>query len=424
MIDADRRRHEDAAPLQGPVGPRLAPPRREAGVVVYELVAARTHGDGDPLTYSSGVEYRDRAELASIAKQLPGSKFLNLHPDPNDREGYVRDGAGANQVIGRVRSARVDGDYVVATVEVTDDRPIRDGAHEVSLGYDSALDVTRHQRRITVDHLAVVERGRCGPACRLRVDHSHDHRKTDDSAAQPAGCGSCNVSAPCYTCKGQAQAAAADPVNQENHQMPDPTIHTDEAVRSLASQLASVQAERDKLAATAEAEKSRADQAEGKLIEAEKDKSKLASQVAVAQQAADTDAVREQTRRADAAEAKVAEFDRVLENKVRERVALERAASVILPSLRMDKLDDRAIMAAVVKHADAEADVSDGVPTGIIQGRFLAITAARADGARAQARVGEILASTQRADAAAERKTKKADEWKKPLPSAALKRGN
>jgi hypothetical protein len=203
--------------------------------------------------------------------------------------------------------------------------------------------------------------------------------------------------------------------------MPDPTPSNDETARQLAAQLATAEQKLAAATAEAQAQKLRADTADGKLIELEKSINAMKGQVAAAQAAADTDALREASRRADAAEAKVAAFDQVLEKKVRERVELVTKAAIIMPELRMDKLDDRAIMSAIVKHCDAEADVSDGVPVGVIQGRFLAVTSARAESARAQARVSQILSNTDRADVVETRKQKKQDAWKQPLPSSKFK---
>lgn len=148
--------HTDRAGLAAPVSGTL-----------YEGRAARTHGVDDPLQYASGPEHRDMDELRAIAAQLPGKLLTLDHPD-----GLLRDGA-QGVVIGQVVAARVDVDHVVASFMVYDQRgldAIAAGTHELSLGYGCTLDAERYQRGISIDHLAVVPRARCGPTCALRAD--------------------------------------------------------------------------------------------------------------------------------------------------------------------------------------------------------------------------------------------------------------
>ena len=136
----------------------------------YEGVAARTHKPGDALQYPTGEEYRDLAELKSIVDQLNQTKpFLLLHP--RDQK-LLRDG-GDGHHIGKVESARLDGDEAVVDVSVDDPTgaaAIRAGTHELSLGYACRLDSARYQRGTYVDHLALVPTARCGPQCSLRTD--------------------------------------------------------------------------------------------------------------------------------------------------------------------------------------------------------------------------------------------------------------
>lgn len=149
---------------------------------MFEGRVARIHRQGDPLRYSWGDEHRDATELARIAAQLPGKpvithpQAIGQHPDE-----LLREGAPA-RTIGRVESARVDGEYVVARIFLTDADPaaggadtdthaaIRSGMRELSLGYACRADATGHQRGTEVDHLTVLPRGRCGGTCALRAD--------------------------------------------------------------------------------------------------------------------------------------------------------------------------------------------------------------------------------------------------------------
>lgn len=151
-----------------------------SGARTFHGVAARVHGAGDGLSYPTGPEYRDDAQLASLTGQLVGKPVTWMHAD-----GLIREGAAA-RVIGRVTAAKVERGRAHVDFEVTDDdaaRMIDDGqARELSVGYSCELDGERYQRDIKVDHLAVVPRARCGPAC--RIDGS-------DGCGQGCPCNSC-----------------------------------------------------------------------------------------------------------------------------------------------------------------------------------------------------------------------------------------
>lgn len=136
---------------------------------LYEGKAGSVHDDKDPLIYFDGPEYRTLDEVESIVEQLPGKPFTLLHPS----DGLVSEGAKAD-IIGRVVSARVDNGYAVATIMVTDERgreAIAQGTFALSLGYRCVLDSKRYQRKIQIDHLALVPKGRC-QTCELRADAS------------------------------------------------------------------------------------------------------------------------------------------------------------------------------------------------------------------------------------------------------------
>ena len=136
-----------------------------SGARTFHGVAARVHGPGDGLAYPTGPEYRDDSSLDTLTKQLVDKPVTWMHAD-----GLIREGAAA-RVIGKVTSAKVERGRAHVDFEVTDDaaaRMIDDGqARELSVGYSCELDGARYQRDIKVDHLAVVPRARCGPACRI-----------------------------------------------------------------------------------------------------------------------------------------------------------------------------------------------------------------------------------------------------------------
>ncbi len=139
---------------------------------IYEGTVARIHPDGDPLRYGPDhVEYRDRAGLDEINAELQTPRsFTLLHPD-----NLISRGAKAD-IVGQVIGSRIEGDFVIAKILVTDQRgidAINAGIHELSLGYLATLDANRRQRNIKIDHLALVPKGRC-LTCSLRADCAGD----------------------------------------------------------------------------------------------------------------------------------------------------------------------------------------------------------------------------------------------------------
>lgn len=385
----------------------LAPPIRRVDGVIYEGVAARIHTAADPLRYGKRLELRDRSELRRIVRDVPGTKIIVLHPDPNklDRDGNKLLGRHSDEpVVGEVLDARLDGEFAIVKFKVSDPRGIdaieRRGWRELSLGYGARLDAGGFQRGTNIDHMAIVPTARCGDACTIR---------TDCSGAQSA-------------CSCQAASDMQNPYTQEPIAMknkPTDQVTNADALRSLEAQRADAETRLATAEATAAAEKLRADTADGKIIELEAQISELNVKIAAGATAVESEAILAEKHRADQAEAQIAEFDKTYENRVRERVELVRKAEVILGhEFRTDSLSDREIMASVVKRLDSGADVTNGVPDGVIRGRFLAATERHASGARAIARVAEVTSNTTRIDAAAEARKERRESWKKPLPNS------
>jgi hypothetical protein len=134
---------------------------------IYEGRVARTHAPGDALVYSTGPEHRDATELINIVDQLAGLPVYLGHPTifPASKSG--------EKVVGVVETGRLDDDTAVGRISITDDEAlaaVNAGTHELSLGYQCALDGDRYQRNIKLDHLAIVERARCGTTCSMRTD--------------------------------------------------------------------------------------------------------------------------------------------------------------------------------------------------------------------------------------------------------------
>ncbi|MEO9158220.1 MAG: DUF2213 domain-containing protein [Kofleriaceae bacterium] len=118
----------------------------------------------------------------------------------------LRDGA-RHVVVGKVIAARRDGDKAIATVIIHDSivlDQIRSGAKETSLGYELKLDSNRYQRAISLDHLAIVPRARCGPACSLQTDAA--------STAATCACASC---ASCATVDRAPSTASIGPTRAD-----------------------------------------------------------------------------------------------------------------------------------------------------------------------------------------------------------------
>ncbi len=386
---------------------------------MFEGVIARVHGPGDGLEYPNRVEYRDLAEVRRIVKAAPGTPVIVNHPPKDPKTGGRLD-PEKTQVVGKILSARLDGEEAVVKFEITHPSgltAIGNGLDELSLGYDvGRLDSKGYQRDVVLDHLAIVRHARCGAACKIGTRNGP--ARTDD---KPCACSPAeHMPHSACTC---APADLVPNTDSGNHTMaiktPTPADPS-EALRSLETQRADAATRATTAESDAATEKLRADTAEGKIIELENEITELRTTIAAGASSVETEAVTREKTRADSAEELVRQFDAKHETRVRARVALERKAWTVMgPDFRMDDMDDRQIQASVVKHLDASADVSAMVPEGVICGRFLALTERHDSSARSLARVSEIQASTTRVDAREEARATKRDSWKQPLPNAA-----
>lgn len=322
-----------------------------------------------------------------------------------------------------------DNDHVRTSLAVTHGDTIRKmeaGKQEVSCGYSCDVDETpgEHpifgrydavQRNIRGNHVAIVDSARAGKSARVRLDEQllrTNFVATVDSARAGR---TANV-------RMDGAATQLPPAREtRGDRMPDEKQQQD-TIRALGAQLTEAKERADSFDSQVKTEQARADVAEGKLITAEARIAELQAQLATNAAANETEAVVKERERADAAEAKVARFDSTIEKRIRERSKLERqAGSVLGNEFRMDDLSDREIRAAAVKRLDSTADVSRGVPDGIIEGRFLSLLDGFNRNARSQARVAEIMSSTTesapRVDAKELQKQKARDQWKAPLPN-------
>ncbi len=95
---------------------------------------------------------------------------------------------GKGAMLNLRRGTGIEDDLLIADLLVTDQAAIKavqdDGIEEVSLGYEADYEQVSPgrgvQRNIVVNHVALVERGRCGPRCAIG-DKEPEDMKTKDS---------------------------------------------------------------------------------------------------------------------------------------------------------------------------------------------------------------------------------------------------
>lgn len=95
---------------------------------------------------------------------------------------------GKGSMLNLRRGAGIEDDLLIADLLITDQAAIdaiqNDGIEEVSLGYEADYEQVSPgrgvQRNIVVNHVALVERGRCGPRCAIGDKEPQD-MKTKDS---------------------------------------------------------------------------------------------------------------------------------------------------------------------------------------------------------------------------------------------------
>jgi hypothetical protein len=199
-----------------------------------------------------------------------------------------------------------------------------------------------------------------------------------------------------------------------------------EQIRSLKAQLSETEGKLKTAEASASTSTQRADEAEAKLKTATEAADALRAQIAAAATVVETEAITREKLRADEAEAKIRTFDDTFAKRVKERVALERRASVVMgPEFRMDDLADREIRATVVKRLDAQADTSTAVSDAFLAGRFESLIDLHAKNARSQQRVADIIGTQneQRADSVEEKRKAMRNRWQEPLNPTRTQKG-
>ncbi len=362
---------------------------------LYEGRAGAIHDSRDPLVYHDGPEYRTLDEVESIATQLPGKPFTLLHP-----EGMVGDGAKAN-IIGTVVGGRVDGGYAIATIMVSSQEgldAIKSNTYALSLGYRCVVDAERFQRKVVIDHLALVPRGRC-TTCYLRKDacaHEGENMKlgTVELEVQVTGLDELKASLDamkaaetCATCEKPKSECEGHETKEDctcnSHAKPYNTGESmsDPTKTDLSAEMEALQ---EKLTAANAALTA----LEIEATNARKDADKLKTDLEAAQteveavKAASTEAATKAKTDADEFVAKE------MDTRVNARVGLILEASQFKLDADLTKLSDREIKVAVIKHVDGDevaAEKSMDYVTGVYEGALK--RGARADESRSAARV-------------------------------------
>jgi hypothetical protein len=339
----------------------LQRPVRKDGTLVLEGHAARVHRPGDPLRYPHGNEYRDDGELRALVGQLKGIPVTLGHP-----RGLISEGAPA-RVVGRVDAAWLDGEHAAVTATITDRNAIDEimaGTKELSLGYSTDVDGAGYQRGSRADHLAVVSSARCGASCSLR---------TDENTACACGC------------SGEIDRAGS---RGESVRMAEKT------------------------------DKQRADELETTVATLNAEVKRLEALIASGAHAAESEALRAAVARADAAEAKVAQLDEVLEKRADERAKLRtEAAAFVGAAVRLDGMTERQIHEVVIKRLDASLNIASENDDQV-RGRYNTLTALATRNAESQRHISQVLsrtAATERKDDAPSHEDVENSRWKKTL---------
>lgn len=181
--------------------------------------------------------------------------------------------------------------------------------------------------------------------------------------------------------------------------------------------------------ATEKTDKQRADELEATVATLKNRIVTLEADLAAGAQAAESERIQAEKARADAAEAKVAQFGETLTQAVRQRAKLEREASAIMgPAFRMDDLTERQIHESVVKRLDASVNVS-AENDDQVRGRYNTLLDLSARNLESQQRVAEILGRNKneaRSDAAADREGRldaHRNQWRQTVTARNAQKG-
>lgn len=438
-------------------------------------------------------ELRPREEvLAPAALESADAASLTIgHP----REDVTAENVREHEVGAVTGKAWADGDHAAASFVVKDKTAINQierGKKELSPGYRIDLDETpgadprygypgnpqgRYdavQRKIRVNHVALVERARGGSSVALRLDEAervdgcgkmttsfagHQHLIDLDPQYGDRYSGSTSWA----TAEGSEQshdhpwvrnpdgsitigesAGHTHEIIDENHYgvaayVPTPVpgsgaeidrlrpradsggMDPQEQIRSLKEQLAAAEAKRAQHETAANANAARADSADARVVTLTAEINDLRAQIAAAATEVETRAIARERARADEAEAKIRRFDAEFAARISKRADLERRISVVMgPEFNPSGIPDRQLMATAVKRLDAQADTSSRVSDAFLEGRFEALLDLHARNARSSQRVADVIGVEQqrRADEATSKITEIRNQWQKPFPNS------
>lgn len=421
----------------------LAAPK---SATIFEGRAARTHDRSSPLKYADRDEYRDAAELRKLCARMAGVPVTLGH---------------GGKKVGSVTDARIDGDHLVVTMAITDavgERAIKSGAApELSLGYNCDADAAGYQRGIDPFELSLVEKARCGPTCSTRADCACGTKKEDAMPRLTSVVNGhqhlidTNPSPGSWDANNTSHAVSSGEEYGHSHpwiRNPDGTItigevaghvHTILDEKAYAAPRGDSQIDRpaaqpharlmfqtgiesiDKSLADAKDDAERAGILVG-VVKQEKQRADEAERLLADGAAkAESEALKKERERADAADGKVRELEAAFKSSVRSRSQLEREAVIVLGTgFRLDDLTDRQVRDAVCKRLDASLDTKT-IGDAEMVGHYSQLIRRHAANAESQARVGEILGRnthSARADEQnerAKREDARRNQWKQTL---------
>ncbi len=458
------------------LGSLASPVRRPDGTMIVDARITRT----GVFVYrkADGSEFKEYRPSAEVFRANSRETFLG-RPVTVDHPPVMVTARNARQfAVGTVLDVpRQDGIYLATKLSIIDAAAIaaiEAGKSQLSCGYECELDMVpgispegeRYdavQRDIVGNHLAIVDNARAGSGAHIRLDSEMNVTDEDLNAKERGNLPDSDFAVPSRKalpindpahCRAamarfnQTQFASAAEKSAAYHrilakakefgiestgfqqahsgmldsmQVVRQTIGMDanEALKALEAQRADAEARASTLSAERDTHKLRADTAEGQLIEVRKALEDANAQLAGTQKAIETEAITREAQRADAAEAKVAQFDATFDARVKARVSLERKAAIVMGSdFNMDSLSDREVMASVIRKYDSSAALGAEVADGVIQGRFLSLTERHAATARQIAQVAAVQSDAGKALSKEDAKRARRDAWMQPLPNA------
>lgn len=225
----------------GAIGPKrsLTP---EGFLLCEDVVFSRSgeliYGPGEvPVTPGpDGLIYVERTKQettrADTIASFQGKAVVNEHPDTDVTPDNWKSLAIGTVLNVRASTADEEGGSIailVCDMLITDAQAIKDvnsGKREVSAGYDADYEETEPGQALQTDiignHIALVERGRCGPRCSIG-DHHHTtvKGKTNMAATKNAGTRRVQLKARIRQAFRDAEAAALDDLDDNAPDMGD-----------------------------------------------------------------------------------------------------------------------------------------------------------------------------------------------------------